>query len=256
MIHPSPTIGVVGVGAMGSALAAGLAAHATVVVEDALPGRADQVDHSIGVRSGNAAACDVVVLAVKPQDLATTIDAIAPRLSGGSTVMSVAAGWPLERLAAALPGHPLVRLMPNLAVANGNGVMAVATAGLDEAGVAHVRTLLSPLGAVVMLEERLFGIATAIGGSGPGFLAFVATAMEDAGVANGMGRDDARAMVHGVLAGTAGLLAGGGDPAALQARVTSPGGTTAACIAVMEDADGAAVIGRAIEAAMHRANEL
>ena len=256
MTHPAPTIGVVGVGAMGGAFAAGLAPHAAVTVEDALPGRAADVASAIGVTAGDAAECDVVVLAVKPQDLAATCELVVPRLRADATVVSVAAGWTLDRLTAVAPGHPMVRLMPNLAVAHGNGVVAMATAGLDEAAVTRMRGLLAPLGAVVVISEDLFGVATAIAGSGPGFVAHIAKAFEDAGVAHGLPRDDARAMVQAVLAGTASLLADGGDPAALQARVTSPGGTTAAGIAVLEDSATAAALGEAVGAATRRAAEL
>ena len=256
MTHPAPTIGVVGVGAMGGAFAAGLAPHAAVTVEDALPGRAVEVAAAIGVTAGDAAACDVVVLAVKPQDLAATCALVVPRLRADAVVVSVAAGWTLDRLAAVAPGHPIVRLMPNLAVAHGNGVVAMATLGLDDADVTHMRALLAPLGAVVVISEDLFGVATAIAGSGPGFVAHIAKAFEDAGVAHGLPRDDARAMVQAVLAGTASLLADGSDPGALQARVTSPGGTTAAGIAVLEDAGIAATLGEAVGAAARRAAEL
>ena len=256
MTHPAPTIGVVGVGAMGGAFAAGLAPHAPVTGEDALPGRAAEVAAAIGVSAGDAAACDVVVLAVKPQDLAATCEALLPRMRPEATIVSVAAGWTLQRLQAAAPGHPIVRLMPNLAVAHGSGVVAMATGGLDEAGVSAMRALLAPLGAVVVIDEDQFSVATAIAGSGPGFVAHVARALEDGGVANGLPRDDARAMVQAVLAGTASLLADGGDPAALQARVTSPGGTTAAGIAVLDAAGTASALGEAVGAATRRAAEL
>ena len=249
-------IGVVGVGAMGGAFAAGLAPFTTVIVEDAMSGRAQDVASSLGVLAGDAASCDIVVVAVKPQDVAATMQAITPRLSASSVVMSVAAGWSLDRLAAAVPGHPVVRLMPNLAVANGNGVVAMATTGLDDHAVSAAKALLAPLGAVVVMDEALFDVATAIGGSGPGFMAYIAKAMEDTGVAHGLARADARAMVQAVIAGTAGLLADGEDPAELQARVTSPGGTTAACIAVMDDAGAAGIVERALGAAARRAAEL
>ena len=243
-------------GAMGGAFAAGLAPHAAVIVEDALPGRAAEVAAAIGVTAGDAAACDVVVLAVKPQDLAATCELVVPRLRDDAIIVSVAAGWTLDRLTAVAPGHPMVRLMPNLAVAHGNGVVAMATAGLDAAGVSRMRALLAPLGAVVVISEDLFGVATAIAGSGPGFVAYIAKAFEEAGVAHGLPRDDARAMVQAVLAGTASLLADGGDPAALQARVTSPGGTTAAGVAVLEDSAAAVALGEAVGAATRRAAEL
>jgi pyrroline-5-carboxylate reductase len=254
--HPAPAIGVVGVGAMGGAMAAGLARHARVVVEDQAPGRAEEVAAAHGVEAGDAASCDLVVLAVKPQDLADVLEQIVPRLRTGAVVASVAAGWPTARLRAAVPGHPVVRLMPNLAVATGHGVVAVATDGLDPDADAVLAHVLAPLGAVVPMEEDLFPVATAIAGSGPGFIAYVAAAMERGGVAGGLGPDEARAMVQGVLAGTAALLEGGVDPAELQARVTSPGGTTAAGVAVLEDAGAATALAAAVAAAAERASEL
>lgn len=256
MIDPAPAIGVVGVGAMGGAMAAGLAGHAHVVVEDQAPGRAEEVALCHGLTAGDAAACDIVVLAVKPQDLGDVLAGVLPRMRDGSVLVSVAAGWPIDRLRAAAPGHPVVRLMPNLAVAGGRGVVAMATSGLDGEAEARVRALLAPLGSVVPLDESLFGVATAIGGSGPGFLAYVAAAMERAGVEGGMPREAARAMVQGVLDGTALLLEGGEDPAALQARVTSPGGTTAAGIAALEERGAGDAVAAAVAAAAARAAEL
>ncbi|MBU6364087.1 MAG: pyrroline-5-carboxylate reductase [Acidobacteria bacterium] len=256
MSRSAPAIGVVGVGAMGGAMAAGLAPHARVVVEDLMPGRADEVAAEHGVESGDAAACDIVVMAVKPQDLAEVLADVAPRMRDGAVLASVAAGWPTERLADAAPGHPVVRLMPNLAVAHGAGVVVMASRGLDAAGQAEVRALLDPLGAVVVLDEDLFPAATAIGGSGPGFVAYLAAALERAAIAEGLPAAEARAMVQGVLAGTAALLADGLDPAELQARVTSPEGTTAAGVAAMDERAADQAVAAAVRAAAARAAEL
>ena len=256
MTDPAPAIGVVGVGAMGGAMAAGLARHATVVVEDQLPGRAAEVAALHGVQAGDAAACDVVVMAVKPQDMQDVLVQVVPRMAPHAVLASVAAGWPLERLAQAAPGRPLVRLMPNLAVAGGAGVVAMASRGLDAVGEARMRALLDPLGAVVPMDEALFPVATAVAGSGPGFVAYLAAAMERAGVDGGLTRDQARAMVQGVLAGTAMLLEHGEDPAALQARVTSPGGTTAAGVGVLDQRGAADALAAAVAAAAARAAEL
>lgn len=249
-----PAIGVVGVGAMGSAMAAGLARHARVVVEDQAAGRAAEVAALHGVDAGDAAACDIVIMAVKPQDLGDVLVTVVPRMGEGAVLASVAAGWPIARLAQAAPGRGIVRLMPNLAVASGDGVVAMASRGVDDP--AAIRALLRPLGAVVEMDEALFPVATAIGGSGPGFVAHIAAAMVRAGAEAGLPSDDARAMVQGVLAGTAALLATGEDPAALQARVTSPGGTTAAGITVMEGAGVAEAVEGAVRAAADRAAEL
>lgn len=256
MTASAPAIGVVGVGAMGSAMAAGLAPHARVVVEDLAPGRAEQVAAEHGVAAGDAAACDVVVMAVKPQDLAQVLQDVVPRMAPHAVLASVAAGWPLERLAAAAPDRPVVRLMPNLAVAGGAGVVAMASRGLDAHGQGRLSTLLRPLGSVVPMDEVLFPVATAIGGSGPGILAYVAAALERGGRDGGMSPQQARDMVQGVLAGTAFLLEGGVDPADLQARVTSPGGTTAAGIAALEAASAGDALAAAVAAAAARAAEL
>lgn len=256
MTDPAPGIGVVGVGAMGGAMAAGLARHARVVVEDQAPGRAEEIAALHGVAAGDAAGCDIVVLAVKPQDLGEVLAGLLPRMRDDAVLVSVAAGWPIERLREAAPGHPIVRLMPNLAVAGGRGVVAMAAHGLDAHGEQRMRDLLAPLGAVVPLDESLFGVATAIGGSGPGFVAYIAAAMERAAVEGGMPRDAARAMVQGVLDGTALLLEGGEDPAALQARVTSPGGTTAAGIGALEQRGAGDAVAAAVQAAAARAAEL
>jgi pyrroline-5-carboxylate reductase len=188
--------------------------------------------------------------------LAGTTASLLPHSTLVAVLVSVAAGWPIDRLQVAAPGHPIVRLMPNLAVAGGRGVVAMATRGLDVDGEERVRALLAPLGAVVPLDESLFAIATAIGGSGPGFLAYIAAAMERAGVEGGMPRDAARSMVQGVLDGTALLLDGGEDPAALQARVTSPGGTTAAGIAALDERGAGDAVVAAVAAAAARAAEL
>ena len=256
MTRSSPTIGVVGVGAMGGAMAAGLAPHASVVVEDLVPGRADEVAALHGVQSGDAASCAIVVMAVKPQDLAAVLEDVVPRMEPGAILASVAAGWPTERLAAAAGGHPVVRLMPNLAVAHGAGVVAMASDGLDAAGVAQMQDVLAPLGAVIVLDEALFPVATAVAGSGPGFVAYLASALERAAVEEGMPPDAARAMVQAVLAGTAALLDGGVDPAVLQARVTSPGGTTAAGVAAMDERSTTDAVAAAVRAAAARAAEL
>lgn len=254
MTDRSAAIGVVGVGAMGSAMAAGLARHVRVVVEDQIPGLADQVAALHGVESGDAAVCGVVVVAVKPQDLGEVLSQMVPRMRDGAVLASVAAGWPLTRLSAVAPDRPIIRLMPNLAVASGKGVVAMASRGVDDA--AAIVAALQPLGSIVEMDEEMFPVATAIGGSGPGFLAYVAAALVRAGTDAGLSGPDARAMVRGVMDGTASLLDEDIDPASLQARVTSPGGTTAAGVEVLDAAGVAGSIENAVRAAAARAAEL
>jgi len=155
-----------------------------------------------------------------------------------------------------VPGHGVVRAMPNLAVRHGAGVVAVARHGVDDERWALVSRLLEPLGAVVELPERLFPAATALAGSGPGLMALVAEGLEDGAVAAGLGRAQARRMVAGVIAGTAALLGDGDDPAALRQRVSSPAGTTVEGLAVLERGAVRGHMADAVRAAARRAGEL
>ncbi len=251
------SVGIVGCGAMGRAVAAGLAAgHAglgqAMVLADPIPDAAEGAAGETGGRTGSAAeagACDVVVLAVKPRDVDAALRAVTPSRRPGTLALSVVAGRSLDQLAAAGFGEPAVRLMPNLAVRHGAGVVAVAPRGLDVPRRDAVERLLRPLGAIVELEESLFGAATALVGSGPGILALVAEGLEEGAVGAGITRESARAMVTGVLAGTAALLADGADPAALRQMVTSPGGTTAAAVRALERGAVRAHVADAISAA-------
>jgi pyrroline-5-carboxylate reductase len=171
-------------------------------------------------------------------------------------LLSVAAGWTLDRLAAAAPGVVLARVMPNLAVRHGAGIAAVATRGLDAERHDELIRLLDPLGAVVEIPEPLFPAATALAGSGPGLVAVVAEGLEEGAVACGLTRDQARRMVHGVLAGTAALLADGGDPAALRQRVSSPAGTTVEGVAVLDRGAVRGHLADAVRAAAARAEAM
>jgi len=258
------SVGLVGAGAMGRALLAGLARTgpgwgARCRVADAVPAAAEAGAREVGgatATTAEAAACDLVVIAVKPGDVPGALAEVAAALRPDAVLLSVAAGWDLARLRAQLPRGGLVRTMPNLAVRDGAGLVALAAEGLAPGREADLREVLAPLGEVVPLPERLFAAATALAGSGPGLVALVAEAMEEGGVAAGLSRDQARAMTRAVLAGTAALLADGTDPATLRQRVSSPAGTTVAGVAVLERGAVRAHMADAVLAAARRAGEL
>lgn len=249
---------------MGRALAVGMGRGRPEVagrlrIADAVPAAVEAAVADTGGRPSTlaeAAVCDLVCVAVKPKDAGDVLGAVAAGGRPGRVVLSVVAGWDLDRLGAAAPGCPLVRTMPNLAVRHGAGVVAVATRGLDDERAAGVGDLLAPLGAVVDLPEHLFPAATALAGSGPGLVALVAEGLEEGAVAAGLGRDQAREMVGAVLAGTAALLSDGSDPATLRQRVSSPAGTTIAGVAVLERGAVRAHMADAVLAAARRAQEL
>lgn len=258
------SLGLVGAGAMGRALAAGLVrgrpdVAAALAIADQAPAAVEAALADVGghpATLAEAAAADLVCVAVKPADAAAALAAVAAAARPGAVVLSVVAGWDLDRLGAAAPGLALARTMPNLAVRHGAGVVAVATRGLDAAREAALLSLLAPLGAVVPLPERLFAAATALAGSGPGLVAVVAEGLEEGAVAAGLGRPQAREMVAAVLAGTAALLADGTDPSLLRQRVSSPAGTTVAGIAVLERGAVRAHLADAVQAAARRASEI
>lgn len=249
---------------MGRALAAGLARGRPdpgewLTVADAVPAAVEAAVAETGGRPAaieDAMAADLVCVAVKPKDAPEALAAVAAALRPGSAVLSVVAGWDLDRLGALLPGAPIVRTMPNLAVRHGAGVVAVATRGLEPGAEAAVLGLLKPLGAVVPLPESLFAAATALAGSGPGLVAVIAEGLEEGAVAAGLSRPQAREMVGAVLAGTAALLADGTDPSLLRQRVSSPAGTTIAGIAVLERGAVRAHVADAVLAAARRAAEI
>jgi pyrroline-5-carboxylate reductase len=249
---------------MGRALAAGLSRGRPEVAEalrvaDAVPGAVEAAVADVGGRPASAeeaAGADLVVVAVKPADAGEVLGLVAGAMRPGAALLSVVAGWDLDRLAAAAPGAPLVRTMPNLAVRHGAGVVAVATRGLDEARERAVLRALAPLGTVLALPESLFGAATALAGSGPGLLALVAEGLEEGAVAAGLARPRAREMVAAVMAGTAALLADGTDPAVVRQRVSSPAGTTIEAIGVLERGAVRAHLADAVLAAARRASSL
>lgn len=258
------SVGLIGAGAMGRALAAGLvrgrpAIAETLRIADAVPAAVAAAVDDAGGRPASlaeAAGADIVCVAVKPADMEGALVALRGALAPGAVVVSVAAGWDLDRLGAALPGVGVVRTMPNLAVRHGAGVVAVARAHVATERWETVMELLDPLGAVVELPEKLFPVATALAGSGPGLVALVAEALEDGAVGAGLGRAQAREMVAAVIAGTAALLADGGDPAELRRRVSSPAGTTVEGLAVLERGAVRAHLADAVQAAARRAGEL
>lgn len=248
---------------MGRAMLAGLVRGRpdlgpAAVVADVIEGAARDAAAEVGGRVGavaDAAGCDLVVLAVKPKDVPGALAAVSSA-PGERVLLSVAAGWPIERLAEHAGGVPLVRTMPNLAVRHGQGVVGIASRGLDDARAVEIMGLLEPLGTVVAVAESQFPAITALAGSGPGFAALFAEALEEGAVGAGLDRAGARQIARAVLGGTAALLAEDGDPALLRQRVSSPGGTTMAGLAVLERGAVRGHIADAVRAAAARAAEL
>jgi len=247
---------IVGCGNMGGAmlagwLAAGFDPARFTVVDPVL------AEAPAGVRllrEVPAEAFDVVLLGIKPQALGEVAPALEPA-TRGAIVLSILAGAELATLAAHFPAvRALVRVMPNLAAAIGKSPLGLFGHGLDAAGLAGVQAFLNPLGTAEWLasEDQLDAV-TALAGSGPAFVYRFIAALAEGGAALGLDPAQADRLARSMVEGAAMLAANSADePAELARRVTSPGGTTAAGLAVL-DADQAFL--RLIEATLRAARD-
>jgi pyrroline-5-carboxylate reductase len=185
---------------------------------------------------------------------------LAPHLAEGATVVSLAAGVGLDLLRAAAPAHDgaVVRMMTNTPVQVRAAVTLVAAApDADPDALAAVVALADALGTTHVIDEAVFDAATALSGSGPAYVFLLIELLRDAAVGLGLEADAALAMTCATVEGAAQLLrATAEDPAELRRQVTSPGGMTAAAIAVFEAADLRGSVADALAAAVARAAEL
>lgn len=240
-------------------LAAGWAEPADLGVVEQLPGRrADLQRRFAGVAIlEEPEKADGAVVAVKPDDVERACAAIAT--AGCGRVLSIAAGVPLARLERALGGHmPVVRAMPNTPALVGAGAAAIAPgAHASDDDLAWAESILSAVGVVVRVPEKLLDAVTGLSGSGPAYVFLVAEALIEAGVLAGLPRDVSVTLANQTLLGAARLLTETGDgPEALRAAVTSPGGTTVAGLRALEQAGVRAAFLDAVMAATERSKEL
>ncbi|MEO0820520.1 MAG: pyrroline-5-carboxylate reductase [Pseudomonadota bacterium] len=180
---------------------------------------------------------DVAVIAVKPQMMAEAAPRLAAFAGGGTMMLSIAAGTPIAAFEAMFGAEtPIVRAMPNTPAAVGAGISAiVGNAAAGEAGLQRAEALLAAVGETLRLgSEAEIDAVTALSGSGPAYVFHLIEAMAAAGVAQGLTEAQAMQLARATVCG-AGALAGASEESAEQLRVnvTSPGGTTAAGLAVL-----------------------
>jgi pyrroline-5-carboxylate reductase len=202
-----------------------------------------------------------LVIAVKPQVAPEAVPNLRPHLASKPVVVSIMAGRTISFLEGLL-GHStaIVRAMPNTPAAIGRGItVAVPNASVPAKQRVLVDSLLATTGAVEWIgDEALMDAVTAVSGSGPAFVFLLAEALADAGEAAGLPPDLAAHLADATVAGAGELLHRSGlDPATLRENVTSPGGTTAAALAVLMAADGLApLLEKAVAAAKGRSRDL
>jgi pyrroline-5-carboxylate reductase len=244
-------------------LQSGLAPDRIVVLEPhpapaitALAARGVRLNPHAGTLENVAA----IVIAVKPQVAAETLPALAPMTGPATVAVSVMAGRTLQFLAGALPhAGALVRAMPNTPAAIGRGITVAVPLHASEAKRELAYRLLLATGTVEWVaDETLMDAVTAVSGSGPAYVFLLAEALAQAGVAAGLPPPLAAKLARETVAGAGELLRHSPlDAATLRENVTSPGGTTAAALAVLMRADGLpALLREAVTAATERSRKL
>jgi pyrroline-5-carboxylate reductase len=262
-------IALIGAGNMTEALVAGmLRARLTtpdrLFATDILPERRSYLRDRYGIKVGsdNAEASawgQVVVLSVEPQVLGDVLDVIKRFVDGNTLFVSVAAGYPIARVASHLSrGARIVRVMPNTPSSVLAGVAALAVGpGVAEGQADVARAMFEAVGTVVVVEERLMDAVTGLSGSGPAYVYVMIEALADGGVKAGLPRHVAEVLATQTVLGTARLLVETGEhPAQWKDRVASPGGTTIAGLHELEAGRLRACLIAAVEAAAKRSAEL
>jgi pyrroline-5-carboxylate reductase len=241
-------IGFCGAGNMAAAIAKGWAGQWGAMLffdpdSDRARMLAAEVDgETVGSNGELAERADVVVLAVKP----AALDRVAGELSGAGSVISILGATSLEKVEAAFPDAEVGRIMPNVAVEVGGGVLCIAGEFSPE-----VREKLSVLGAVVELPDSQFDLATALMACSPAYFALVAEALADAGVSAGLDAELVEKLVVEAAAG-AGSLMRIRRPADVRISVTSPGGSTEAGLDALEREGARDAFEAAVRASLER----
>jgi pyrroline-5-carboxylate reductase len=225
--------------------------------------RGVQLKEEYGIQpftDNNAAVlkADLVVLSVKPQRLSSVLKGLK-NISPGAFVLSIVAGAPIQKIAAALKNAAVVRAMPNTPAQIGEGITVWAAAPEVSAVQKEIaRSLLGALGEEIFVEdENYLDMATALSGTGPAYVFLFMEALIDAGVHMGFSRRIAEQLVVKTLTGSVAYYQNiQTHPAALRNQVTSPGGTSAEALYYLEKAGFRTAISRAIWAAYQRSLEL
>lgn len=262
-------IGFIGAGRMATALAGGLIRSEFVPAENVI---ASDVAEEIRARfaaetgaavtesnPGVAAHADVIILAVKPQQITDVLNDIRTSITPDHLVVSIAAGVSLASIAAVIgEDRRMIRVMPNTPCLVGACAAAFSPGGTaTPADAEFVERMLSVVGVAVGVPEPLLDAVTGLSGSGPAYVYQVIEALSDGGVRVGLPRDVALKLAAQTVLGAAKMVLETGEhPGVLKDAVTSPGGTTIAGLHALERGGLRACLIDAVEAAAARSREL
>ena len=258
-----PHLAVIGAGVMGSAIMSALIDAERYAAADVRATTLDPVAREAlearGIAVVDNAQADVVLVAVKPDQVREVLATLGGALAPDALVISVAAGVSLETLEAALPaGTAVVRVMPNTPALVAQGAFALSPGrACSGAQVDRAVELLTCAGLVRVVPEELQDAVTGVSGSGPAYVFAFVDALIEGGVVAGLPRAEATELAVQTLVGAAELLrSSGAHPALLREQVTSPGGTTAAALRVLDARGLRAAVVDAVQAAVARSREL
>ena len=245
-------------------LSAGLAVPEEIRVGEPVADRCDYLSQEYGVQAGRSnpeavVDAELVILAVKPQDLAALFGQLNGRLAPEHAALSIVAGAKIASLSQGLGHDSIIRVMPNTPAQIGHGMSIWTCAGgVDKSMRDLAKSVLETVGQEIYVDdEKYLDMATALSGSGPAYVFLIIEALIDAGVYVGLPRDVARAAALQTLYGSTKLvMQSGKQPAELKAMVVSPGGTTAEGLQVLERAGVPAAIVEAVYAAYQKSIKL
>lgn len=281
MSESNRKIGFIGSGNMGEAMVgaiiqAGIVPASRIYVSDVSRERLDMMHRTYGVQTFTDnfrlfSECNIVIIAIKPQQMNQVLSGIAGQkgyaVTGRKLIISIAAGIPIRKIEKMLyspldessrKNLPIIRVMPNtpaLVLSGMSGMSANLHAVAEDLSIC--KTILESMGKVIEFEEEKLDAVTALSGSGPAYLFYLAESMTAAGVHLGFAPEHAAALTLGTLQGAVKLMAERNEaPESLRRKVTSPGGTTEAALKVMESSNLKQIIVDAIDAAARRSKEL
>ncbi|HZL36333.1 MAG TPA: pyrroline-5-carboxylate reductase [Tepidisphaeraceae bacterium] len=264
-------LGIIGAGNMAEAIArgvlrAGLFLPAQIIASDAAAQRREffTAELHIPATADNAQVArqsKVILLSVKPQQMAGALAALGPASNPETLFISIAAGISCAFIERHLGGDTnwrIVRAMPNTPMLVGEGMVGIARgAHATDSDLAHARNIFESAATVIEVEEEKIDAVTALSGSGPAYFFYLVEQMIAAGAALGLTHEQSRQLATRTAVGSARMLATSPDsPQELRRKVTSPGGTTEAAITSMETAGVGPAIVEAIKAAQRRGTEL
>lgn len=262
-------IAFIGSGNMGGALIKGLTGASgisakNIIASDMREDRLEQLKtkYRVKVTRDNRKAvkqADVIVLAVKPEDISKVVQEISSEIDGKKIVVSIAAGLKISEIQSHLPKKAkIVRVMPNTPAMVLEGATALAAGDqVKDRDLSVVQAIFDSVGQTVVLDEKLMDAVTGLSGSGPAFVSLFIESLIDAGVFAGLPRAVAKTLVVQTVFGSVKMLQGNMEhPSQLKDMVTSPAGTTVAGLRVLEDEGFRGIVMDAVEAAVLRSREL